>query len=182
MPDSWPPFYCDSHLRYQNLPFQHRSDSFPSMSAHRHETLERIDIDVSIVLHRKREDEFRFRIGPVSDRKINQQGTLPMALILTDVQHAALTLEADDAAGNPVSFNFPSPPTWSSSDPTVLTVNPSADGSSADIATTGKLGGAQVSVSGTDADGAALTGLLDVTVVTSKATTFKIVAGTPTDK
>lgn len=105
-----------------------------------------------------------------------------MALILTDVQHVAISLEADDAAGNSVPFNFPTPPTWSSSDPTIVTVSPNADGSNADVVTTGKLGDAQVSVTGTSASGDALTGLLDVTVATSKATTFKLVAGIPADK
>lgn len=105
-----------------------------------------------------------------------------MALVLTDIQHVALSLEADDAAGNPVPFVFATPPTWQSSDPSIVTVSANAEGSNADVATTGKLGDVQVSVSGTNDAGEAITGLLDISVVTSKATTFKIVAGIPADK
>jgi hypothetical protein len=102
--------------------------------------------------------------------------------ILTDIQHVTATLEIDDAAGNPVADSFASPPTWSSSDATVVTVTPAVDGLSADIASTGKLGTAQVSVQGTDVDGRALTGLETVQVVTSAASTFKLQFGTPADK
>lgn len=105
-----------------------------------------------------------------------------MALTLTDIEHVAGTLEADDAAGNAVPFTFPTPPTWSSSDETVITVSPNADGSNADVSTTGKLGTARVTVTGTLADGTAVTGFDDITVTTSAATTFRINFGTPANK
>lgn len=143
--------------------------------------LERIDANVRALLAKQQKRQFTFRIGPVGTRTPTQ-GNPPMALILTDIQHVAVTLEADDAAGNAVAFDFPTPPTWSSSDPSIATVSPNADGSNADVATTGKLGDVQISVSGVDGAGDTITGLLDITVVTSRATTFKLVAGIPADK
>lgn len=101
---------------------------------------------------------------------------------LTDIQHASATIQAEDAAGNPVALSFTAPPTWTSSDPTIVTVSASADGSNADVSTTGKLGTAQVTVSGTNADGTAVTGIGNVTVVTSGAKTFAITFNTPADK
>jgi hypothetical protein len=105
-----------------------------------------------------------------------------MAFILTDIQHVAVTLEADDAAGNAVAFDFPTPPVWTSTDETVLTVSPNADGSNADVRSTGKLGSAQVNVAGTLSDGTPITGVGDFSVVTSAATTIKLVPGTPETK
>jgi hypothetical protein len=105
-----------------------------------------------------------------------------MANTLVDNQHVAVTLEADDAAGNPVPFNFPSPPVWTSSDETIVTVSPNADGSNADIVTTGKLGTVQVTVKGTTAAGVELTGIGDIEVVAGDARTFKLVFGVPADK
>lgn len=124
---------------------------------------------------------FRFRFGAPQDRTNLPQGPTQMTT-LTDIQHVAVSLEADDAAGNPVAFSFPTPPTWASSDPTVVTVSPSVDGSNADVATTGKLGTAQITVTGTNADGNTVTGIGDVTVITSGATTFKLVFSTPANK
>lgn len=129
--------------------------------------------------------KLRLRFGQPETRTNLPQGLpqgIHMATTLTDIQHVAVTLEADDAAGNPVTFDFPTPPTWASSDPTVATVSPSADGSNADVATTGKLGTAQITVSGTTSDGRSVTGIGDVTVVTSGATTFKLNFSTPADK
>lgn len=102
--------------------------------------------------------------------------------IMTDIQHVAVTLEADDAAGNPVPFVFPTAPVWASSDETILTVSPNEDGSIADVATMGKLGTAQIHVTGISADNKTLTGILDINVVTSAATTFKLNPGVAADK
>lgn len=107
-----------------------------------------------------------------------------MALILTDIQHVAIIVEVDDGAGNAVPFTnlFPTPPAWASSDETIVTVSASADGSNADVETTGVLGTAQISVTGVDTAGDTVTGILDLTVVTSAAKTFKLIASVPADK
>lgn len=123
----------------------------------------------------------RFLVGPVESRNPTQ-GTFHMALTMTDIQHTSATIQEKDAAGNPVPADFPTPPTWTSSDPTIVTVSPSADGSNADIATTGKLGNAQVTVEGVTAKGKTIRGIGDITVVTSDATTVEIAFGVPADK
>jgi len=144
--------------------------------------LERIDRNVRALLSLF-PVRLRIRFGHPHRRDNLPQGTFKMAdITLTDVQHVSGSLEADDAAGNPVPFAFASPPTWTSSDPTIVTVSASADGQNADIATTGKLGTAQVTVTGTNAAGQPVTGIGNVTVVTSDATTFKLAFGTPSNK
>ncbi len=105
-----------------------------------------------------------------------------MATTLTDIQHVAVTLAEKDAAGNVVPSDFPAPPTWASSDDTVVTVSPSADGSNADVATTGKLGTATITVNGTTADGRPIVGRGDVTVTTSAPATIELTFGTPANK
>lgn len=120
--------------------------------------LERIDANLKALL-----SIFPVRLRLVFGRPENRclpQGTPPMAetsVTLTDIQHVAVTLEADDAANNPVPLNFATPPTWASTDETVVTVSPNADG--------------QV-----------ITGIGDINVVTSGPTTFKLNFGTPSDK
>ncbi len=105
-----------------------------------------------------------------------------MATTLKDNQHVSVTLTEKDAAGNPVPFDLPTPPVWTSSDDTIVTVSVSTDGSNADIVTTGKLGDAQITVNGTTADGRSIVGRGDLTVTTSAPTTFELVFGTPADK
>src|SRR5712664_330597 len=103
--------------------------------------------------------KLRLRFGTPETRGNLPQGPTHMSnFTLKDNQHVAVILEADDAAGNPTPFDFPTPPTWSSSDDTILTASPNADGSNADIATTGKLGSAQITVSGVTTDGRTITG------------------------
>lgn len=126
---------------------------------------------------------FRLRFGTPAIRDNLPQGAPHMATTLTDIQHVPVTLETDDAAGNPLTgATFTIPPGWSSSDPTVVTVTASADGLSADVVTTGKLGTAQITVTGTAVDGKVITGIGDVSVVTSGPATFKLNFGTPADK
>lgn len=103
---------------------------------------------------------------------------------LKDNQIAPVTLETDDVAGNPLTDAvFTIPPGWQSSDPTIVTVEDVApDGLSAKVNTTGKLGQAQITVTGTAIDGRTITGIGDVSVVTSGPATFKLNFGTPVDK
>lgn len=99
---------------------------------------------------------------------------------ITDIQKVGYTVTAADAKGNPTAL--PGVPTWNVSDPSILTITPSADGSSADVAAVGPEGSAQVNVSVADPanpSGAPLTGQDVVTVVGSAAATLKLVAGTP---
>jgi hypothetical protein len=85
-------------------------------------------------------------MGPVNERDV------PVAAdalaVLTDTQKVTMTLRFKDKAGNPVSADqaqINGVPEWTSSSPDVLAVKSAADGLSAVILTTGKLGPAQVS-------------------------------------
>jgi hypothetical protein len=101
-------------------------------------------------------------------------------LQLTDVQSCSLSVQPIDAKGNPAPVD--GPPSWSVSDPTILSIVPSADGLSASISAVGLLGNCQVNVSA-DADMGAgtvtISGSLDVTVVASQAASLNIGAGVP---
>lgn len=151
--------------------------------------LERILADVDIDLGTKIDQilaavtapRFRFKVGPVETLNL-PQGIFDMAITLKDNQHVSATLQEFDAVGNPVPTAFDTPPTWSSSDPTVLAVTPSADGTGADIAATGKLGSAQVRVDATNDAGQPIIGLGDIDVVAGPGTTVGITFGTPVDK
>jgi hypothetical protein len=143
--------------------------------------LERIDRNVKLLLSLV-PGEVLLVFGLPKTRTNLPQGTTNMAKTLTDIQHVAVTLAERDAAGNVVPFNFPAPPVWTSSDDTIVTVSPSADGSNADIATTGKLGDATVTVNGTTADGRPIVGRGDITVTTSAPTTVELVFGEAADK
>jgi hypothetical protein len=99
-------------------------------------------------------------------------------LQLEDNQECPLSIQADDAAGNPTTLPAGSV-AWASSNTAVATVTPSADGSTAVVAAAGQLGTAQVSVQASVASGP-ISGTLDVTVVAGAAATIQIVTGTPT--
>lgn len=151
------------------------------MAETEHGILERIDRNVRAIASLF-PAKFRLRFGTPATRHNIPRGTTKMNT-LKDNQQATVTIEVDDIIGNPIpGATFPTPPTWQTSDATVVTVTPAADGLSAVVAAAGKLGTAQVRLDGTTADGRAITGIGDVEVVTSDATTFKLVFGTPTDK
>lgn len=102
---------------------------------------------------------------------------------LKDNQTVLVTLEVDDVANNPITDAvFTIPPGWQSSDSSIVTVEAAPDGLSANVVTTGKLGQAQITVTGTAVDGRVITGIGDVSVVTSGPATFKLNFGTPVDK
>lgn len=147
----------------------------------RRSILERIDRNVKLLL-RLVPGEFGLIFGQPQTRTNLPQGTTHMAKTLTDIQHVSVTLAEKDAAGNVVPFDVPTPPTWTSSDDTIVTVSPSTDGSNADIATTGKLGDATITVNGTTADGRPIVGRGDVTVTTSAPATFELVFGDASNK
>ncbi len=136
------------------------------------------------------------RVGPVTESRID---TSPppryiyihvltrktnMALILTDEQQVTLTLLPKTNKGNPAKID--GVPTWSTSNPAVLTVTADpADptGLTALAVAVGPVGTAQVQVVA-DADLSPevrqLTSVLDVEVVAAEAVTLDIAAGVPT--
>lgn len=106
-----------------------------------------------------------------------------MALTLTGEQHATLgPLRFLSKKGNPATVE--GIPTWESSDPTVATVTPSADGMTALLETPGPAGTARITATA-DADRGEgvrpITGILDVTVLEPEAETVEIPTGTPED-
>ncbi len=147
----------------------------------RRSILERIDRNVKLLL-RLVPGAFELVFGQPQTRTNLPQGTTHMAKTITDIQHVAVTLAEKDAAGNTTPFDFPTPPVWASSDDTIATVTPSADGSNADVATTGKLGTATITVSGMTADSRPIVGRGDLTVTTSAPTTIELTFGDPANK
>lgn len=143
--------------------------------------LERIDRNLKLLL-RLVPGEFELVFGQPQTRTNLPQGITHMAKTITDIQQVHIVLQEKDAAGNVVPFDFPTPPVWTTSDDTIVTVTPSADGASADAVTTGKLGDATITVNGTTADGRPIVGRGDLTVSTSAPTTIELVFGDPTDK
>jgi hypothetical protein len=103
-----------------------------------------------------------------------------MAFILRDTEQTTLSYTAADARGNAATVQNP---TWESSDPSVVTVTASADGSTAVAAAAGPLGTATVTLTG-DADlgdgVSPIVGTLDLEVVASNAAVFNITASPPT--
>ena len=103
--------------------------------------------------------------------------TPPAPTIITDIQELPITLEFKDAAGNAASAPAGVTPAWSVNDDTVGTLTVAADGLSATLASTGKLGTVQVQVT----DGT-ITGVLSVEVQASAAVSLAVNAGAPTNK
>jgi len=66
-----------------------------------------------------------------------------MATQIIDSGSTVLLAHCVSAAGNPVNVL----PAWTSSDPSVVTVTPAADGMSATVAAVGKLGAATITIS-----------------------------------
>ena len=105
-----------------------------------------------------------------------------MELVITDSQQFRVEIQPVDKAGNPGTLA--SVPVWSASDSTILTVVPAADGMSAVVSATGKLGAARVDVAaeGDSTSGAnTITGTVDVQVVGGKAASLRLSIGTATE-
>jgi len=103
---------------------------------------------------------------------------------IADDQHDSITVTPLDAAGNEVAFTFTpaNPVVWTSSDSTIMTVSPNADGSNVDVETTGKLGAVTISAVGTNPDGTLVKGSQYFNVVTDVPQTFRMNVGTPQAK
>ena len=105
-----------------------------------------------------------------------------MELVITDSQQFKVEIQAMDKTGNPGTLA--GVPAWSSSDPAIVTVAPAADGLSAIVSATGKLGAAQVVVTadGDQASGATtITNTIHVQVIGGKAVSLHFTVGTATE-
>jgi len=100
-------------------------------------------------------------------------------LILTDTQKCSLAVEPRNSKGNLAPVD--GVPQWSSSNPAVADVQPSADGLTA-VVVAGATGSTQISAT-VDADLGtgvrSINAVLDVTVAASEAVTLGISAGVP---
>ena len=106
-----------------------------------------------------------------------------MSLILTDRQEVDLAVEFRSKAGNPAPVD--GVPEWESSDTSIMTVTPSADGLSAVATTVGPVGHVQISVTA-DADLGEgvrhISGVLEINVEPSGAVSAALSAGEPRDR
>lgn len=101
-----------------------------------------------------------------------------MALVLPIDRVVTVSIQPVDAAGNAAPVD--AAPAWSSSNPSLISIAPAADGLSAELCPTGQLGPVQISVSADALLGPevrTLTGLLDVQVVGGEAVAISIAAG-----
>jgi ActR/RegA family two-component response regulator len=98
---------------------------------------------------------------------------------ITDSQEFPVTVQAQDARGNPV--DLAGKLAWASSDEKVLIVTGHPDGS-ATVTATGKTGTAQVQVTDTETNGTQIAGVLDVTVTAGPAVSVTITPGTPSEQ
>ncbi|MET3132876.1 hypothetical protein AAKU55_003157 [Oxalobacteraceae bacterium GrIS 1.11] len=98
-----------------------------------------------------------------------------MNTIINDMQKFSLALALVSAAGNAAALA--SIPTWSSSDPSVVTVTPAADGLTAEVSSTGVPGTATVTAS---VDGLTVTD--DITVTAGPGATLTLTAGEPVNR
>lgn len=128
----------------------------------------------------------RFSIGPIGDRlRIESKGGEKdkMKVTLTDIQGFSASVGFRDAKENPATVI--APPTWTASDPDLLTVTASEDGLSATVVAKGPLGVGQVVLSadgGPNAGDDPISGILDVEVVSSKATAAVFSTTPPEDQ
>lgn len=101
-------------------------------------------------------------------------------LVLPIDHKVPASIQPVDAAGNPAAVD--GVPVWTSSAPTIVTVQAAADGMSAEITPVGPLGTAQINVSA-DADlgsgVTSITGILDVQSVAGEAVALQIQTGEP---
>lgn len=102
---------------------------------------------------------------------------------MTNSQQATATIQIVDKLGQPAPVD--GIPVWATSDATIVTVTPAADGMSAVVATVGPLGSAKVSVTA-DADlgtgVSSIFGSLDVTVTQGQAVGINITLGDATEQ
>jgi hypothetical protein len=138
-----------------------------------------------VFIHHNRCDRggVAFRVGPVSEQALVSKQKGVLMLVMTDSQKVALSIAVVDAKGNPAAVD--GAPSWTSSDPSVLTVDAAPDGLSAVATAVGPLGTAQVNVTA-DADlgegTETINGLLDISIVGGKAVSLSIGVGVPDEQ
>jgi len=131
--------------------------------------------------HRKNHGTVLWRVGPVTEQSLPGPGNdKPMQIVLTDSQQMQLgPLTFTDKRGNPAEVEAGSVQ-WSTTDPSIATVEPSADGTSALLKAAGPLGNCQVRVSA-DADlgsgSVTIEGLADVQIIAGQAAVISIGTG-----
>lgn len=134
--------------------------------------------------HRKRKRKItsvRFIISLTTKRKVMTPVT-----IVAGINGINIKAQFADPDGAPLPVSdLASPPVWSSSDPTIATVIPSADGSNANVipATPSKPGTVQIVITaeGDPTPGKdTITGEQDVIVQSDEATQVALTPGTPT--
>ena len=129
-----------------------------------------------------------FVIGPVKEQtdsaprnhgafRCAKKGKVLAMLQLTDSQMCSLSVSMKDKKGNPVADTHDL--TWGVDNTDLLALAASADGRTCDISAVGPLGTALVSVQ--DADDA-ISGTLEVEIVSGAATEVVITAGTPSEQ
>ncbi len=151
-----------------------------------------LDLVVEARIPGRRPPTVLWRVGPVSRRPDPPPAvpvTLPTDPNLVGVQLVAI-LKADqkfpfsifgaDEVGNPVALDGPAP-TFAVDRPDVLVLTVGADGFSGEVAATGALGTAVLSVSGTTASGLAYSGSAAVDVVAGDVAGVTISFGDPVE-
>ena len=123
-----------------------------------------------------------WKIHLAACEKIMFTGGVRMDLVITSSQQFRVDIEPVDKAGNPSTLA--SVPMWSVSDPALLVVEPAADGMSAVVSATGKLGTAQVGVAvegNPTSEVNKIAGTVDVQVVAGKAVSLRLTLGAATE-
>ena len=138
------------------------------------------------VVPKKPPIHLRWYVGPFSKKSphwhhIRSDTTNPyqeseFIVQLTADQQVTLTVEAQDAYGNPVDISGANP-NWTSSDDSIISVT--GDGPSGTAVAVGPVGTASVTVASQDGT---LQGSLAIDVVAGDVTEIVITAGEPTDK
>lgn len=100
--------------------------------------------------------------------------------ILTDTQQTTLSVRFTDRRENPVAP--PNPPVWTTSDDSIIALQPSADGLSVIAKAVGKLGTAQVTMTETLTNGQQLINIANIQVVAGDAVSDTIMVGTPVEQ
>lgn len=106
-----------------------------------------------------------------------------MKVTLTDIQQFDVAVSFVDKKGNPATIV--GLPAWTPSDAALLTVTPNADGLSATVVANGPIGIGQVTLNaegGPNPGDDPIVGILDVEVVSSKATTANFATVAPVDQ
>jgi hypothetical protein len=106
-----------------------------------------------------------------------------MAFQMSDSQQVDVSIAAVDKKGQPAPLESVQ---WSTDNPNLLALTPSADGKTCTIAAVGPLGSATMTAKAdADMDPAntvEIIGTLDVTITGGQAVTVQLVPGTPTEQ